>query len=71
MQVLLDFLSLVGVVLFVMVLVFALWEVVFAVLAEVLWYVAMGVVFYMLTSAALSMVKAFTRFFGLGFYKRC
>jgi hypothetical protein len=71
MQVLLDFLALVGIVLFVMVLVLVLWDLVVLMFFEALWYIAMAVVFYMLVGAALNMLRAISRLFKLGRYKRC
>lgn len=71
MQCLLDFLSLVGLAIFIMVLVLVLWDVIFIMLFEALWYIAMTAIFFMLMSGALRAMKAFCRVFQFGRYKRC
>lgn len=71
MQGFLDLLALVGMVMFVMVLVFSLWGVIFAALIEVLWYIAMAFIFMLFMGAALNFLSMVSRLFRFGSYKRC
>jgi hypothetical protein len=70
LQKLLDFLALVGMCLFIMVLVFAIWDVLALVVLEVLWYVFTFVVFYMLVVGAINFAKMLDRFLSSIFRRR-